>query len=218
MMKKIFTFLIVAFIVANQPLFSQATWDGSTDTDWHKACNWNTNAIPTCTDDVIIADVVNDPDITGIAHCRTIEIQGAAILDLNSTGGGRLDVGQVGGCSGTATDNGGCSVSGCAWTGDGSIFFYSAFGSPCICSPSCSDQTICKSFTNNTDFDITVTLPSIGCTSWNGGSPKVISAQTTLSICLASTGCCPANFTYAGTWTSTDGCSGGFTVEVANLL
>jgi len=99
---------MVAFIVAHQPLFSQTTWTGSTDTDWHKDCNWNTNAIPTCTDDVVIPDLANDPDITGIAHCRTIEIQGATVIDLNSTGGARLDVGQVGGCSGVPTNNGGC--------------------------------------------------------------------------------------------------------------
>ncbi|PCJ87535.1 MAG: hypothetical protein COA57_04410 [Flavobacteriales bacterium] len=210
--------LIASLTATYQPLFSQTTWTGSTDTDWHKDCNWNTNTIPTCADDVIIPDLANDPDITGIAHCRTIEIQGAAILDLNSSGGGRLDVGQVGGCSGVPTDNGGCSISGCAWDGDGSLFVYSAFGSPCICIPTCSDQTICKIWTNNTNFDITVNLPAIGCASWGGGSTKVITALGSLNICLASTGCCPPNGTFGGTWTSTDGCSGAFSVEVINLL
>ncbi|PCJ85562.1 MAG: hypothetical protein COA57_07400 [Flavobacteriales bacterium] len=85
------------------------TWTGNTDTDWHKSCNWSLNAIPTCAHDVVIPNVVNDPIITGIAHCNTIDIQSStgALLTINSSGSGLLEVTT---CPTAATDNGGCSV------------------------------------------------------------------------------------------------------------
>ena len=45
------------------------TWDGSTDTDWDTAANWTTTGVtdrvPTSADDVVIADVTNNPIIGG---------------------------------------------------------------------------------------------------------------------------------------------------------
>lgn len=41
----------------------QITWTGAISTDWNTAGNWDTNTIPTATDDVILADVVNAPRV-----------------------------------------------------------------------------------------------------------------------------------------------------------
>lgn len=90
------------------------TWTGSTDTDWHKACNWSLGVIPTCSHAVVIPTVGNYPSITGIAHSNTVSITSAAVsaLSLTSSGGGVLYISNGGGsCAGTATDNGGCGCS-----------------------------------------------------------------------------------------------------------
>lgn len=39
------------------------TWTGAISTDWNTAGNWDTNAVPTATDDVVLADVANAPKI-----------------------------------------------------------------------------------------------------------------------------------------------------------
>ena len=84
-------------------LYAQTiTWTGSTDNDWHKACNWSSAAIPTCTDDVVIP-TTKTTDISGIAHCKTIAAQGTAIVNI--TGSGKLEVSDANTCVGTATNN-----------------------------------------------------------------------------------------------------------------
>ena len=100
----LFVFLILISVVS----LGQTTWTGTTDSDWHRDCNWNTNSIPACGDDVIIPSTTNKPNVSSIAHCRTIEVQSSLGARLDITGTGRLDVGLAGGCSGAATDNGGC--------------------------------------------------------------------------------------------------------------
>ncbi|MFY9242563.1 MAG: T9SS type A sorting domain-containing protein [Polaribacter sp.] len=45
-------------------LFNQIfTWTGAISTDWNTAGNWDVNAVPTASDDVILADVVNAPKV-----------------------------------------------------------------------------------------------------------------------------------------------------------
>jgi surface protein len=39
------------------------TWTGAVSTDWNTAGNWDTNSVPTATDDVILADVANAPRV-----------------------------------------------------------------------------------------------------------------------------------------------------------
>ena len=51
------------------------TWDGSSSTDWNTAANWDTNAVPTSSDDVII------PDTSSINNC-----------ELSATGGNPKNV------------------------------------------------------------------------------------------------------------------------------
>lgn len=103
-------FLLLTGILLPLSVFSQTnTWTGTEDTDWHKKCNWDLDEIPSCSHDVVIPNVTNDPVITGVAHCKTITIQTdlGAELTINSDGGGKLEVNT---CPTTATDNGGCFV------------------------------------------------------------------------------------------------------------
>jgi len=65
------------------------TWDGATDTDWNTAGNWNTTGVtdrvPTADDDVVIANVSNDPVIGNSLN--------PTINSLVISNGGRLTLG-----------------------------------------------------------------------------------------------------------------------------
>ncbi len=110
--------LLISVIILSTYIsaFTQTnTWTGATDSDWHKACNWSLNLIPTCVHNVVIPNVANDPIITGIAHCNTIDIQSGsgALLTINSSVSGNLEIGT---CPTLATNNGGCFVFPCGGT------------------------------------------------------------------------------------------------------
>jgi len=112
-MKRTTPFLLLIYLFANTTLFAQTnTWTGTVDRDWHKACNWSLNIIPVCAHDVVIPNTTNKPLVTGIAHCKTVNVASAsgAFLETVSSGGGIIYVSSLnaGVCSGTATDNGGC--------------------------------------------------------------------------------------------------------------
>jgi len=63
-------------------------WDGSSDSDWNTTANWRENAVPTSSDNVSIANKINNPVInegTGSpALCNALEIQSAASLTINA--------------------------------------------------------------------------------------------------------------------------------------
>ena len=59
------------------------TWTGSTDNDWHKACNWSLDLIPTVAHDVIVPNSTEYPSITGNAHCKTLSITSTAVNAVN---------------------------------------------------------------------------------------------------------------------------------------
>ena len=104
-------FLTVIIVTSDNYGYSQiVTWTGTTDTDWHKACNWDSNTIPVCTDNVVIPNTTNKPIVTDIAHCNTITINTDAGADVvvNSSGGGVLHISSINSCTGTPTNNGGC--------------------------------------------------------------------------------------------------------------
>ena len=85
------TIALVVFGVATT--FAQTNvWTGCEDTDWHKSTNWSLGTLPTCATDVEIPNVTNDPLITGVAHCKTIDIKTdlGAELTINSSGSGIL--------------------------------------------------------------------------------------------------------------------------------
>ena len=169
------------------------------------------NQIPTCLHDVIIP-TGNVVDITGIAHCKTLALQG--IADINIIGSAKLEISDANTCSGTATDNSGCTIPGSAWTGNGSTNTYGTF----TCFGPIPPQSDCVFFNNNTDFNITLDFSSIfTCGSWSPSSMPTIPAQGSLGVCLNTpAGCCP--FTNADPksipWTSTDGGSGTITVII----
>ena len=116
------TLICLSFLGVNGGLvaFAQTnTWTGTTDTDWHKTCNWSLSLIPTCAHDVVVPTVTNYPTITGIAHSKSLSITSTAVnaVTLNSSGGGIIYVASLGGsCTGTPTDNGGCAPACAAWT------------------------------------------------------------------------------------------------------
>lgn len=110
-MKPFLIISLIFFFFSNT--FSQTnTWTGAVDTDWHKACNWSLNLVPTCSHDVVIPNATNSPVVTGIAHSKTIDIQSSTggHLEIVSSGGGIVYISSLnsGACSGTATNNGGC--------------------------------------------------------------------------------------------------------------
>ena len=105
-MNSLLKYLTVLVILSpfSLKVYSQTnTWTGATDTDWHKDCNWSLNAVPTCSDPVLIPNTGNQPIVSDIAHCSTIEVQSSsgAEVEVQSSSGARLDIGQLGGCSGT---------------------------------------------------------------------------------------------------------------------
>ncbi len=69
------------------------TWTGCKNTDWFDACNWDRLSVPTVSSSVIIPNVTNDPTISGAtANCLDITIHNGAIVNLNSTSSGVLNV------------------------------------------------------------------------------------------------------------------------------
>ncbi|MDC7224609.1 MAG: hypothetical protein PQJ60_12770, partial [Spirochaetales bacterium] len=58
------------------------TWDGSTDTDWFTGANWDWGYIPNNTDDVIIADVTNQPSVDGNITTNSLTINTGATSTL----------------------------------------------------------------------------------------------------------------------------------------
>jgi trimeric autotransporter adhesin len=59
------------------------TWDGSTDTDWDTAANWDLGYVPNDTDNVVIANVANDPVLGSAATTNNLTINTGAVLTLN---------------------------------------------------------------------------------------------------------------------------------------
>lgn len=214
---KLISFFVFIFSIN---LAQTNTFNGSTDNSWHKACNWSLNTIPTCAMTVTIPTglIVN---VTNIAHCNILNLQGTA--DVNISGTGQLEVSSTTGatCAGTATDLGGCSVPSSSWSVNGSTQMFGCYSWYCICPcPYIGPQMFSYTWTNNTTYNITISLPSITCTVWFPGTSFTIPAGSSQIVRLSSqtSGCCPANFTHSASWTSTDGGSGTFSIEVCNVL
>ena len=105
--------------VVTAPVFN---WNGSVSTDWHNAANWDTGAVPTASDIVVIpsAGVTREPAILGAdAAAASVTVQAGRTLifsngrTLNSTSttvdaGATLDVAlfQTGVLKGALTLNG----------------------------------------------------------------------------------------------------------------
>ncbi|MFT7030184.1 MAG: hypothetical protein ACJA2C_001579 [Marinoscillum sp.] len=59
-------------------------WTGTTDTDWGTSTNWSGGSVPIAGNDVTIADVANDPVVSGTVTINDLEIQTGATLTVNS--------------------------------------------------------------------------------------------------------------------------------------
>ncbi|MBI4827042.1 MAG: hypothetical protein HY807_11600, partial [Nitrospirae bacterium] len=105
------SFLLIFFVVLLlPPVNTQAAtviWTGSASTDWGTATNWNTETVPSQSDDVIIADVTNDPTIDLSRTINTLTINTGGLLNLNGnnlTVSGNLTVnGTLDASTGTPT-------------------------------------------------------------------------------------------------------------------
>lgn len=198
--------LLSFFIVLLGTLFLQAqttTFTGATDNSWHKDCNWDTNAIPTCTDAAVIPTgfIV---DVSGIGHCSSLDLQGNA--DINIIGTAMLEISDANTCAGSATGSTGCTIPG-AWF------------NPCDMNPPvgpsgfCSfDYFVCPLsgpwchlWYNNTGSTITVNLPSPSPNmSWSPGQNFSIPPNSQLNVCVISGGTPCVGFAAFGqaTWSS----------------
>lgn len=111
--KQIVLVSILALQIISSSYSATITWTGSEDTDWHKKCNWSSNTVPTCSDDVIIpSGTANKPVISGVAHCKTIDVQTVASNLLTINTGATLEIGT---CATTKTENRYVFVSTSAW-------------------------------------------------------------------------------------------------------
>lgn len=100
--------MLLFSISAGQLAIGQTnTWTGAEDTDWHKDCNWSLNIIPSCAHHVIVPNTSNKPVVSGIASCKSIDIQSAngALVTVQSSSGAVL---QIETCPTTNTISGGC--------------------------------------------------------------------------------------------------------------
>ena len=85
-MKKNYLLPIVLVCLFSLTSLAQTTWDGSDSADWHTAANWDTNSIPTSTDNVIIANAGTAPIISSgtLAETLNLTINTGATLTINS--------------------------------------------------------------------------------------------------------------------------------------
>ena len=85
-MKKNHLLPIVLVCLFSLTSLAQTTWDGSDSADWHTAANWDTNSIPTSTDNVIIANAGTAPIISSgtLAETLNLTINTGATLTINS--------------------------------------------------------------------------------------------------------------------------------------
>ena len=72
------------------------TWDGSTDSDWNTADNWDADIVPSSSENVIIANAGNAPIIaTGIgASCNNLTVNASTSLTVNA-GGSLITEGSI---------------------------------------------------------------------------------------------------------------------------
>ncbi|MFY0603031.1 MAG: T9SS type A sorting domain-containing protein [Flavobacteriaceae bacterium] len=83
-------FTVVPIFIKNTTSTTH-TWDGSTDSDWATAANWDTNAVPGSSDDVIIpSGLTNYPTASGAVTVSTVSMAAGSSLIANSTFAGTV--------------------------------------------------------------------------------------------------------------------------------
>ena len=81
-------FAALCWLLAITAASAQTTWTGATDTDWHTAGNWNPSGAPAADDDVVIADVDNDPTIPAntAALAKSVVVNAGGVFAIAATG------------------------------------------------------------------------------------------------------------------------------------
>jgi hypothetical protein len=71
---------------ADDMIFSELTWNGTTDSDWNTTSNWDEGKVPDGTVDVIIPDVTTDPVISAstAAEIDNLTVESNATLTIQS--------------------------------------------------------------------------------------------------------------------------------------
>ena len=77
--------LLSLLCISGTLAMAQTTWTGAgADNNWGNASNWNTNMVPTATDDVVIpTESTVTLNVTG--NVRSINIQGNSLFEMNSS-------------------------------------------------------------------------------------------------------------------------------------
>ncbi len=71
------------------------TWTGTASTDWFNTANWDSGAIPTSSQDVIIPQTLNEPiigDNASVAVARNVTIEVNAVLKIATTDADAVDL------------------------------------------------------------------------------------------------------------------------------
>lgn len=78
------------------------TWTGTTDTDWFKTTNWSGGIVPSASSNTTIADVANQPIVSGasVAQTNNLVINSGATSTLTLASGSQMTI------NGTLTNNG----------------------------------------------------------------------------------------------------------------
>ncbi len=97
------------------------TWTGAIDTDWNKAGNWSTGAVPRSVDDVVIPNTTNKPQLTTAVTINSLNISGNNnALDLNNF---NITISSFVTLVGTMTARGAEQISvGASWTNTSGYF------------------------------------------------------------------------------------------------
>lgn len=97
-------------------------WTGTTSSDWNTGGNWSTGSVPGASDDVVIADVANDPIISAAVTINDVEVEGGALLIVGSDGTLTLD-GELANAGTVTIEDGGSFMQGASSSITGSGTF-----------------------------------------------------------------------------------------------
>ena len=123
-MKKLLLFLIGVLLFGISFPVNAATYTSVTSGNWSTAATWDQNAVPTSTDDVIIANGTT-VTVTTTQSCALLTINAGAILTLNS--GGDLTCTNLSVNSTDATNYGTINIDGGTLTTTGVTNVYGKF-------------------------------------------------------------------------------------------
>ena len=79
-------------VTYSSPSVTTITWDGSDSSDWATGANWDTNTVPTATDNVMIPNVVTAPIIGATTGAVANDLTIAESEGIHITAGGSLIV------------------------------------------------------------------------------------------------------------------------------